>query len=162
MKVSLNIVKQYIDFELPPVDELVKRINEQLGSVDEVIDLADVYKDAVIIKVVDCKKHPNADKLNVCRIDDGGVRTDVDRDVDGLVQVVCGAPNVHADMYAVWLPPRSIVPASYHDAEPFVLGARELRGIMSQGMLAAADGTGPGYRHCRRRGRCSGLLCAET
>lgn len=147
MKVSLNTIKQYIDFELPPVDELVKRINEQLGGIDEVIDLADVYKDAVIVKVVECEKHPNADMLNVCRIDDGGKLKDIDRDEDSLIQVVCGAPNVHADMFAVWLPPRSIVPASYHDAEPFVLGARELRGIMSQGMLAAADELGLGSDH---------------
>ena len=40
MKVSLNVVKQFIDFELPPVDELVKHINEQLGGVEEVVDLA--------------------------------------------------------------------------------------------------------------------------
>ena len=39
MKVSLNTIKQYIDFELPPVAELVARINEQLGGVEEVIDL---------------------------------------------------------------------------------------------------------------------------
>ena len=32
---------------------------------------------------------------------------DVPRDENGLVQVVCGAPNVHADMWAIWLPPKS-------------------------------------------------------
>ena len=36
MKVSLNWVKQYLDFELPPVDELVERIGAQLGAVEEV------------------------------------------------------------------------------------------------------------------------------
>jgi hypothetical protein len=39
MKVSLAIVKQLIGVELPPVDELVARINEQLGGVEEVTDL---------------------------------------------------------------------------------------------------------------------------
>ena len=39
MKVSLNIVKQLVGIELPPVDELVTRINEQLGGVEEVIDI---------------------------------------------------------------------------------------------------------------------------
>ncbi len=39
-----------------------------------------------------------------------------------------GAPNVHADMWRIWLPPKSIVPASFDDAEPFVLDARPLRG----------------------------------
>ena len=147
MKVSLNIIKQYIDFDLPPIDELVYTINMKLGGVEEVIDLGDVYKDAVIVKVVECEKHPNADKLNVTKIDDGGIVADVPRDENGRVEVVCGAPNVHADMYAVWLPPKSVVPASYHDAEPFVLGARELRGVVSQGMLAASDELGIGNDH---------------
>ena len=130
MKVSLNIVKQYVDFELPPVDELVARINSQLGGVEEIIDLSAKYKDAKIVKVVECEKHANADKLSVCRIDDGSGE---------LVQVVCGAPNVHADMLAVWLPPSSTVPSTFEDDEPFVLGARELRGVMSNGMLASAS-----------------------
>ncbi len=138
MKVSLNTVKQYIDFELPPVDELVARINSQLGGVEEIIDLADKYKDAKIVHVVECEKHPNADRLNVTKIDAG---------TGELVQVVCGAPNVHADMWAVWLPPESIVPATYGDAEPFKLGARELRGVMSHGMLAAADELDVGGDH---------------
>ena len=36
MKVSLNTIKQYVDFELPSVDELVVKINKQLGGVEEV------------------------------------------------------------------------------------------------------------------------------
>lgn len=138
MKVSLNQLKQFIDFELPPVDELVQKFNAQLGVVEEVIDLADKYKDARIVKVVECEKHPNADRLNVTKIDTG---------TGELVQVVCGAPNVHADMWAVWLPPESIVPATYDDAEPFTLGARELRGVMSYGMLTAADELALGSDH---------------
>ena len=37
MKVSLNIVRNLINFELPSVDELVLRVNQQLGGVEEVI-----------------------------------------------------------------------------------------------------------------------------
>lgn len=147
MKVSLNTIKQYLNFELPSVDELVKRINEQIGQVEEVIDLRPKYNDVVIVKVVSCEKHPNADKLSVCLIDDGGVMQDVERQDNGLVQVVCGAPNVHAGMFAAWLPPRSTVPATYTDAEPFILGTRELRGITSNGMLAAADELDLGADH---------------
>ena len=138
MKVSLKTVRQFTDINMP-VDELVTKINQQLGSVDETHNIGAQYKDALIVKVVSCAKHENADKLNVCKIDDGGVREDVERDTDGLIQVVCGAPNVHADMFAVWLPPQSIVPSTFGDSAPFTLGARELRGVMSQGMLAAGD-----------------------
>lgn len=138
MKVSLNTIRQYIYGELPEIDELVQRISQQLGGVEEVIDLGDRYKDALVVRVVSCEKHPNADKLSVCRIDDGQ-KTDIDRDENGLIQVVCGAPNVHSDMWAVWLPPSSTVPSTYHDKDPFVLGSRDLRGVLSNGMLAAGD-----------------------
>ena len=147
MKVSLNIIKQLINFELPPVDELVARVNQQLGGVEEVIDLNAKYGGARIVRVVECAKHPDADRLSVTKIDDGGVVADVPRDENGLVQVVCGAPNVHADMWAIWLPPKSMVPASFDDDEPFVLDARPLRGVLSQGMLAAADELDIGTDH---------------
>lgn len=138
MKVSINTIKQYTDIDLS-VDELVQKINQQLGGVESVIDLGEKYKDAVIVKIVDCEKHANADKLSVCKIDDGGVVADVPRDENGYVQVVCGAPNARAGIFVVWLPPKSTVPASFDDDEPFVLDARPLRGILSQGMLAAGD-----------------------
>ncbi len=138
MKVSLNTVKQYTDVSLP-INELVHKVNSQLGGVEEVIELATKYKDPVIVKVVKAEQHPNADRLKVVKIDDGGVIADVPRDEDGLVQVVCGAPNARTDIFAVWLPPKSTVPASFDEAEPFVLDARELRGVLSQGMLAAPD-----------------------
>ncbi len=129
MKVSLNTIKQFIDFELPPVDELVARINQQLGGVEEVIHLGERYEHARIVRVAECARHPNADKLSVCKIDVGGE----------LVQVVCGAPNVHANMWTVWLPPESIVPSTAGDKEPLKLKSREIRGIVSNGMLAAGD-----------------------
>lgn len=147
MKVSLNIIKQLINFELPPVDELAARVNQQLGGVEAVIDLKAKYGGARIVRVVECAKHPNADRLSVTKIDDGGAVADVPRDENGLVQVVCGAPNVHTDMWAIWLPPKSTVPASFDDDEPFVLDARPLRGVLSQGMLAAADELAIGTDH---------------
>ena len=147
MKVSLNIVRNLIHFELPSVDELVLRVNQQLGGVEEVIDLGAKYAGARIVRIIECGKHPGADRLSVTKIDDGGAVSDVPRDDNGYVQVVCGAPNVHADMWAIWLPPGSTVPASFDDTEPFVLGARPLRGVLSQGMLAAADELAIGTDH---------------
>jgi phenylalanyl-tRNA synthetase beta chain len=138
MRVSLNQVKQFIDFELSSTDELIGRINRQLGGVENVIDLEARYAGATIVQVRSCEKHPNADKLNVCQVDDGSGE---------LTQVVCGAPNVHAGMFAVWLKPGSVVPSSADDDEPFILGARELRGVMSNGMLASPKELGLGDSH---------------
>lgn len=137
MKVSLNTVKQFTDVDVS-IDDLVVKINQQLGGVEEVINLGEKYKDALIVKIVECQKHSNADRLNVCQIDAG---------TDKLIQVVCGAPNVRAGMWAVWLPPKSIVPSSFDDDEPFVLGSRELRGVISNGMLASAKELALGDDH---------------
>lgn len=138
MKVSVNWIKEYIDFELPPIDELVTRIGAQLGAVEEVNDLGAKYRGVIVAKVVSCEKHPNADKLSVCAIDDGGITPDVNRGEDGLVQVVCGAPNVREGLLVAWIPPKAIVPSTY-DTDPFTLEARELRGIVSNGMLASGQ-----------------------
>ena len=129
MRVSLNTIKTYTTVDLS-VPELVAKINSQLGQVENVIDLGSRYEGATIVKVVTCESHPNADKLSVCSVDDGSGE---------LIQVVCGAPNVRAGIFAVWLKPGMTVPSTAEDKEPFVLGTRELRGIMSNGMLAAGD-----------------------
>jgi phenylalanyl-tRNA synthetase beta chain len=147
MRVSLNTVKQFVKFELPPVDELVEKINQQLGAVEEIIDVGVKYQDAAIVRVVECEKLEGTDHLNVTKIDDGGAIDNVDRDENGLVQVVCGAPNVHADMLAVWLPPRATVPETFNDAEPFVLDTREIRGATSNGMLASPKELALGDSH---------------
>ncbi len=135
MKISVNWLKEFTDIKIP-VDELVKKIGAQLGEVEEVVDLGKRYEGIVVAKVVACAKHPAADKLSVCKIDDGGVVKHVKRDDDGLVQVVCGAPNVREGLSVAWIPPGAIVPSTY-DQEQFKLEARELRGLISNGMIAS-------------------------
>src|ERR1700742_71200 len=98
MKISLNWIKQFVDFELPPVDELVEKIGAQLGAVEEVENLGEKYRGIPVVKVVVCEPLENSDHLHRCLVDDGGVVKDVERDENGLVQVLTGAPNVHKDM----------------------------------------------------------------
>lgn len=136
MKVSLNWVKQFTDIDIS-TEELVKLATERLGGIEGVTDLAKHYEGIVVAKVVSCVKHPNADRLNLCKVDDGGVVKDVARDENGYVQVVCGAPNVKEGLLVAWIPPQAIVPASYSEKELFVLEARDLRGELSNGMLAS-------------------------
>lgn len=136
MKVSLNWVKQYLDFELPATDELVKVIGEQLGAVEEIIDYGKKFEGVIAARIVSADKHPDADRLRVCKIDDGGKAEGLERDENGYVQVVCGAPNAREGIMVAWLPPGATVPDSY-DTEPFVLEARKLRGVVSNGMLAS-------------------------
>ena len=153
MKFSLNHLKRINqrydttgDISAIGVEALADKIGAQLGAVDEIIDVGSKYGGALIVKVVDCEKHPNADKLSVCLIDDGGAAKNAERDKDGLVRVVCGAPNVHAGMLAVWLSPGSTVPETV-GKDPFVLEARELRGVVSNGMLASPKELALGDSH---------------
>lgn len=137
MIISVNWLKKFTDIDLS-IDELTKLIGARIVEIEQVIDLGAKYKDALIVRVVECGPLEGTDHLNLTKIDDNGVRQDVERDENGLVQVVCGASNVRAGMLAVWLPPNSIVPDSYATTEPFTLMAKQLRGAISNGMLASA------------------------
>ena len=137
MIISVNWFKKFTQINTT-VDELATLIGARLVEIESVENLGEKYKGVVVARVVECAPLEGSDHLNVTKIDDGGVVTDIERDENGLVQVVCGAPNVRAGLLVAWLPPRSVVPETYDDAEPFVLGAKPLRGAMSNGMLASA------------------------
>lgn len=143
MKISLNSIRKvneiYGSAGNPApngVDELVTKIGAQLGAVEEVIAYGDRFAGVLVARVVSCEDHPDADRLHVCKIDDGGAAQNVERDETGHVQVVCGAPNVREGLTVAWLPPGSTVPNTL-DKDPFVLEARPLRGVVSNGMLAS-------------------------
>jgi len=137
MIISVNWLKKFTDIDVS-IDELTELIGARLVEIESVENLGEKYKDVIVVKVVECSPVPDSDHLNLTKIDDGGRAQNVERDENGLVQVVCGASNVTAGMLAAWLPPESIVPETFNDKEPFVLGARSLRGFMSNGMLASA------------------------
>lgn len=137
MIISVNWLKKFTTVN-GSVDELATLIGARLVEIESVENIGDKYQGVIIAKVVECGPLEGSDHLNVTKIDDGGVVPDIDRDENGLVQVVCGAPNVRAGLLVAWLPPRSVVPETFGDSEPFVLGAKPLRGVMSNGMLASA------------------------
>jgi len=146
MKVSLNRIKQYLDFDVLSVEDLAKHIGAQLGAIEDIEDLGARYKGVVIASVVSCVDHPNSDHLHVCKINDGGVVQNVERDEQGHVQVVCGAPNVREGLAVAWLPPGVVVPETAGE-EPFALSVRDIRGQKSNGMLASARELALGSDH---------------
>ena len=75
-----------------------------------------------IARVIEAKRHPNADKLQVCKVDTGS----------GVVEVVCGAPNAKTGMIGVFAPTGSYIPGT-----KITLEARPVRGVVSQGMLVS-------------------------
>jgi phenylalanyl-tRNA synthetase beta chain len=130
MKVSLNLMKFYSDeaqWKLP-VAELSKKIGAQLGAVEETIDLAGKYDNVVIADIVAAKDHPSADKLGVYQLNVGEAEP---------VQVLAGDKTLKVGDKVAWIKPGATVPLSWGTAEPFVIGAREMRGLISNGMLGS-------------------------
>lgn len=137
MKVSLNYLKQFLDFDLPKTNELAEAIGSRLGALEAPPqDLGAMYDNVVVVKVVDCQKIEASDHLNYCLIDDGGKVKDIKRDERNLISVVCGANNVKSGIFAAWLPPGSILPASYF-TDKLTLELRQINGYDSYGMLAS-------------------------
>lgn len=139
MKISLNWIKKYVDIKISD-DELIRLIGARLVEVEGVIDETHKYDNIYIVRVEKAEKIPDT-HLTLCQINVGEVEfPKVDKNDDGLVQVVCGAPNVHEGMLAVWIAPGAVVPASVHEDAPFVIGKRKMLGkYESNGMLAGAD-----------------------
>ena len=137
MIVSLNWLKKFTDINMP-VTELATLIGARLVEIEEVIDLGSKFKDVLVVRAVEVNNLEGSDHLHIVKIDDSGVMTDIERDENGLIQVVCGAPNIATGQMVAWLPPRSIVPNTYYSNEQFMLDVRQLRGVTSNGMIASA------------------------
>ncbi len=137
MIISVNWLKKYTNIDLP-VNDLVDLIGTRLVEVESVQELAPKYKDVVIAKVISVQKMENSDHLSQVLIDDDEAVSEIERNENGFIQVVCGASNVKKDMMIAWLPPGSIVPSTFNDDEPFRLEARKMLGVKSNGMIASA------------------------
>ena len=146
MKISLNWLKKYVDIKIPD-DELVRLIGARLVEVEGVIDETHKYDNIYIVRVESAEKIPDT-HLTLCRVNVGDVEVKNVPKTDGLVQVMCGAPNVHEGMIAAWIAPGATVPASVNEDAPFVIGKRTMLGKYdSYGMLAAADELDLGVDH---------------
>ncbi len=139
MLISLNWLKSGLETNGISDEELVKLIGARLVEVEGVIDQTHKYDKIYAVKVIS-EEPIEGTHLHLCKIDDSGAAADVERDDDGYVQVMCGAPNVHKDMIAAWVAPGAIVPSTYNTDEPFKIGMRKMLGKYdSYGMMAGAD-----------------------
>ena len=123
MKFTLSWLKAPLetDADAGMVAEKLTSIGLEVESVE---DAGARLKDFTVAYVVSAEKHPNADKLKLCMVDTGAGEP---------VQVVCGAPNAHTGMKAVFAKPGVVIPAT--GAE---LKIGTIRGVESRGMLCSA------------------------
>lgn len=137
MIISCNWLKKFVQIDTQ-AEELAKEIGAKLVEVEAVIDLGIKYQGVVVARVKSVEPLAGSDHLSLCKIDDGGFKQEIERDENGWIQVVCGAPNVRVDANVAWIVPGAVVPASYGSQEEFKLDSRKLMGQVSHGMLASA------------------------
>lgn len=121
MKFTLSWLKRHLDTNAS-LDEICAKLTAIGLEVEGVEDKAKLYAPFKVAYVESAEKHPDADKLKLCK-----VKTE-----KGLIQVVCGAPNARTGMKGIFAPEGSVIPNTGD-----VLKKGMIRGVESQGMLVS-------------------------
>ena len=125
MKVTYNWLKEYVDFDWS-AEELAERITMLGVEVEGMEETGGAFDGIVVGQVVTCDKHPNADKLTLCKVTDG----------KSELQIVCGATNFQADDKVALAHLGTSMPVEEGE-KPFVLKEGKIRGELSQGMMCS-------------------------
>ncbi len=120
MKISENWLREWANPELN-TDQLVSQLTMTGLEVDSVESAAPEFNKVVVAEVISCQQHPDADRLNVCQVNDGSVQP---------VQVVCGASNVRAGLKIAFAQVGAKLPG-------FTIKKAKLRGVESFGMICS-------------------------
>ncbi len=138
MNISYKWLKEYVDFELTPQEtaDALTSIGLEVDGIEEVPAVRGGLKGLVTGHVLTCNPHPDSDHMHVCTVDAG-------QDGEPL-QIVCGAPNVHAGQKVIVA---TIGTKLYDGDKEFVIKRSKLRGVESYGMLCAEDEIGVGTDH---------------
>jgi phenylalanyl-tRNA synthetase beta chain len=123
MKFTLSWLKQYLKTDAS-LEDICDRLSALGLVVDEVENRAKELAAFTICEVIEAGKHPNADRLTLCKVNTG----------KKTIQVVCGGTNVRTGMKSVLAQPGDVIPAN-----SMTLKTGEVRGEESQGMLCSLD-----------------------
>lgn len=125
MKLSYNWLKEYINIDYPP-EELAAKLTAAGIEVEEIITNIPDFSGVVVGKVLETKKHENADKLSVCQVTDG----------KDTYQVICGAPNVAAGQTVPFARTGAVLVGE------FKIKKAKIRGVESYGMICSKEELG--------------------
>jgi len=120
MIISEHWLREWVNPKLT-TEELAAQLTMSGLEVDAVMPVAGDFSGVVVAEIVGAEQHPDADKLRVCEVDAG----------DGIVQIVCGAPNARVGLKAPLAKVGAVLPGN------FKIKKAKLRGVESQGMLCA-------------------------
>ena len=138
MKISYNWLKDIININSSP-SEISKMLTDcglEVEHLENYQSIKGGLEGIVIGFVKEREKHPNADKLSVCKVDIG---------IGEYKQIVCGAPNVAVGQKVLV----ATVGATLYPSkgEPFKISKSKIRGEVSEGMICAEDEIGLGESH---------------
>lgn len=122
MKISLNWIQNFINLDGISTDQIVAKLTMSGLEVEEIIDQRRMYENFIVGEVIEKTKHPNADKLSLCKVNTGSLNLDV----------VCGAPNVEQGQKIVLATEGAVVPQS-----GFKIKKTKIRGVESNGMICS-------------------------
>jgi phenylalanyl-tRNA synthetase beta chain len=125
MKFSEQWLRTWVDPKLT-TQEMCDQLTMAGLEVDGTEPAASSFTDVVIARVESLEKHPDADKLNVCQVNDGSE----------ILQIVCGAANVRQGLHVPLARIGAILPAA-PDEKPLKIKPAKLRGVASSGMLCS-------------------------
>lgn len=131
MKVTLNWLRQYVDFDWSPA-ELAERLTMLGLEVEGIQTISGEFEGVVVAQVASREKHPNADKLSLCRVNDG----------KGERQIVCGAQNFKAGDKVPLILPGASLPPKPGETTPLTIKVGKIRGVESHGMLCSPQELG--------------------
>mgnify|MGYP005762564741 FL=1 len=130
MKVSLNLIREYVDLPQNLTDEQIAYdMTLRTVEVEKVENTALKFHDIVVGKILEVKKHPNADKLRICMVDVGEAEP---------IQIVCGGSNLYEGEYVVVSKPGAEV-VWHGEGEPVKVSKTKMRGEISCGMICASS-----------------------
>jgi len=138
MRISYRWLKQYIQTDLNPneLGDILTEIGLETEKIYEVHRVPNGLKGVVVGEVMECQRHPNADRLHCTQVSIGGTE---------WLSIVCGAPNVSKGLkVAVATVGTTLYPT---DGEALVIKKGKIRGEVSEGMLCAEDELGLGKSH---------------
>ncbi len=122
MKFSLGWLKDHLDTTADAA--AVAETMTMAGlEVEHVADPTVSLNPFTVARIVEAVQHPNADRLRVCQVET----------VDGLKEIVCGAPNARAGLTTIYAPIGAFVPGL-----GVTLVEKPVRGVVSNGMLCSA------------------------
>ncbi|MBF0665861.1 MAG: phenylalanine--tRNA ligase subunit beta [Brevundimonas sp.] len=122
MKFTLSWLKDHLDTDAG-VDAVAEAMTMAGLEVEEVHDPIAALAPFTVARIVSAARHPDADRLQVCQVDT----------VDGMKEIVCGAPNARAGLTTIYAPIGAYVPGL-----DVTLVEKPVRGVVSHGMLCSA------------------------